>query len=143
MAARTASRYSYKDCGNLRGSLVKSNRILWTWCAGAVVAASAFALAPSARAQVTDAMIADDANSTDDVLTVGMGQSGQRFSPLKLVNAGNVADLVPVWTFSFGGEKQRGQETQPLVYNGKIFVTGSYSPHLGARRQDRRAALGL
>ena len=28
---------------------------------------------------------------------------------------------------SFGGEKQRGQESQPLVYKGKMFVTASYS----------------
>ena len=55
------------------------------------------------------------------------GLSGQRFSTLKQVNTETVVDLVPAWTFSFGGEKQRGQETQPLVYNGKVFVTGSYS----------------
>jgi alcohol dehydrogenase (cytochrome c) len=35
--------------------------------------------------------------------------------------------LVPAWSFSFGGEKQRGQESQPLIYNGKMFVTASYS----------------
>jgi glucose dehydrogenase len=34
---------------------------------------------------------------------------------------------VPAWSFSFGGEKQRGQESQPLIYNGKMFVTASYS----------------
>jgi len=28
---------------------------------------------------------------------------------------------------SFGGEKQRGQESQPLVHDGKMFVTASYS----------------
>jgi len=28
---------------------------------------------------------------------------------------------------SFGGEKQRGQQSQPLVSNGKMFVTASYS----------------
>ena len=28
---------------------------------------------------------------------------------------------------SFGGEKQRGQESQPLVNKGKMFVTASYS----------------
>ena len=28
---------------------------------------------------------------------------------------------------SFGGEKQRGQQSQPLVHNGKMFVTASYS----------------
>src|SRR5581483_11860903 len=74
-----------------------------------------------------DEMIANDATTPGDVVTVGMGQSGQRFSPLKKINTKNVATLVPVWAFSFGGEKQRGQETQPLIYNGKIFVTGSYS----------------
>ena len=27
----------------------------------------------------------------------------------------------------FRSEKQRGQESQPLIYDGKMFVTGSYS----------------
>ncbi|MGS0759478.1 PQQ-dependent dehydrogenase, methanol/ethanol family, partial [Roseateles sp. GG27B] len=31
------------------------------------------------------------------------------------------------WAFSFGGEKQRGQESQPLIHDGKMFVTASYS----------------
>ena len=38
-----------------------------------------------------------------------------------------MSKLVPAWSFSYGGEKQRGQEAQPLVHNGKIFVTASYS----------------
>jgi alcohol dehydrogenase (cytochrome c) len=87
---------------------------------------SAIAL-PVLAAGVTADMIANDAKSTDDVLTVGMSQGGQRFSPLTQINADTIGDLVPAWTFSFGDEKQRGQETQPLVYNGKMFVTGSYS----------------
>jgi glucose dehydrogenase len=49
------------------------------------------------------------------------------FFPLTQINADTIGDLVPAWSFSFGGEKQRGQESQPLVYNGKMFVTGSYS----------------
>ena len=32
-----------------------------------------------------------------------------------------------VWAFSLGGEKQRGQETQPLICDGIMYVTGSYS----------------
>ena len=89
---------------------------------------SALVLAGAASAgPVSDTMIANDATTTDDVLTVGLGQSGQRYSPLKTINAQNVGDLVPAWTFSFGGEKQRGQETQPLVHDGRMFVTGSYS----------------
>jgi alcohol dehydrogenase (cytochrome c) len=95
----------------------------------AVILSSAGArtAAMSAGAEVTNQMIVTDATSVDDVLTVGMGQSGQRFSPLKMINSSNVGELTPAWAFSFGGEKQRGQETQPLVYNGKVFVTGSYS----------------
>jgi alcohol dehydrogenase (cytochrome c) len=78
-------------------------------------------------AGVTDAMIENDAKSTNDVLSWGMGQQGQRFSPLTQINAKSVSKLVPAWSFSFGGEKQRGQESQPLIHNGKMFVTGSYS----------------
>ena len=86
-----------------------------------ITGSSAFA------AGVTDAMIENDAKSGGDVLSWGMGQNGQRFSTLTQINTGNVAKLVPAWSFSFGGEKQRGQESQPLVHNGKMFVTGSYS----------------
>jgi len=84
-------------------------------------------LASMAHAGVTDKMIDNDAASTGDVLSWGMGPQGQRYSPLKKITTANVSKLVPVWSFSFGGEKQRGQESQPVVYNGKMFVTGSYS----------------
>ncbi|MBP2313281.1 methanol/ethanol family PQQ-dependent dehydrogenase [Azospirillum soli] len=69
----------------------------------------------------------NDAKSTGDVLTYGMGHQGQRFSPLTALNPDTVKKLVPVWSFSFGGEKQRGQESQPIVHEGMIYVTGSYS----------------
>ena len=87
----------------------------------------AAACATAAQAAVTDAMIENDAASGGDVLTNGLGTAGQRSSALKGINTGNVQNLVPVWSMSFGGEKQRGQESQPLVYNGKMFVTASYS----------------
>jgi len=83
--------------------------------------------ATNAHAVVTDQMIENDAKSTGDVLSWGLGQQGQRHSPLKTVNTSNVSKLVPVWSFSFGGEKQRGQESQPVIHNGKMFVTASYS----------------
>ena len=34
---------------------------------------------------------------------------------------------MPAWTLSFGGEKQRGQESQPIVNDGTLYVTASYS----------------
>ena len=79
------------------------------------------------QAAVTDQMIQNDAATGRDVLSWGLGTQGQRYSPLKQVNTGNAAKLVPAWAFSFGGEKQRGQESQPLIHDGKMFVTGSYS----------------
>jgi alcohol dehydrogenase (cytochrome c) len=89
--------------------------------------ATALAIPAVASAAVTDAMIRDDAKSTGDVLSWGLGTEGQRYSPLKDINVSNVGKLVPAWSFSFGGEKQRGQESQPVIHNGKMFVTGSYS----------------
>jgi len=82
----------------------------------------------SARAaDVTDEMILKDATTPTSVLTYGLGLQGQRFSPLKQINHDSVKGLVPAWSFSFGGEKQRGQESQAIVHDGIIYVTGSYS----------------
>jgi len=78
-------------------------------------------------AGVTNAMIENDAKSTGDVLSWGMGPEGQRHSTLAKINPSNIKNLVPVWSMSFGGEKQRGQESQPLVHEGKMYVTASYS----------------
>ena len=76
---------------------------------------------------VTNAMLTNTAKDPASVLSFGMGAEGQRFSPLTQVNTKTVGKLVPAWSFSFGGEKQRGQESQPLIHNGKMFVTASYS----------------
>lgn len=83
--------------------------------------------AAGAQSAVTDKMIEDDAKTPGDIVSWGIGQQGQRYSPLKQINAQTINKLVPVWSFSFGGEKQRGQESQPLIHDGKMFVTASYS----------------
>ncbi|MES2158899.1 MAG: methanol/ethanol family PQQ-dependent dehydrogenase [Pseudomonadota bacterium] len=94
---------------------------------GALAMALLAAGAPSLATGPTDADLMGDAASTGDVLTYGMSPQGHRFSPLTTLNASNVAKLVPAFSSSLGGEKQRGQESQPLVYDGTIYVTGSYS----------------
>ncbi|BFM06148.1 PQQ-dependent methanol/ethanol family dehydrogenase [Halioxenophilus aromaticivorans] len=81
----------------------------------------------SAFAVVTDKDISQDEVTPNDVVTYGMGQRGQRYSDLKKVNTKTVKKMVPVWAYSLGGEKQRGQESQPLVKDGVMYVTGSYS----------------
>ena len=71
--------------------------------------------------------LANDDKTTGDVLSYGLGLKAQRYSPARKINTNNVGALAPVWTFSFGGEKQRGQEAQALVHDGVIYVTASYS----------------
>ena len=88
--------------------------------------ASVFAISV-AQAEVTEQDLANDQTMTSQVVTNGMGRHLQRYSPLDMINKDNVSNMVPAWAFSLGGEKQRGQETQPLVYDGVMYITGSYS----------------
>jgi len=91
-------------------------------CAALVLAA------PAARAAgVTDQDILDDAKTPGDVLSYGGSPHQHRFSALDQINTRTVSRLVPAWTLSFGGEKQRGQQGQPVVKDGRIIVTASYS----------------
>lgn len=46
---------------------------------------------------------------------------GQGYSPLDQINAANVQDLVPVWTFSTGVNE--GHQSPPIVNDGIMFVT--------------------
>ena len=101
-------------------------RALFTTAAFGWLALSALS-ATNATAGVTNDEILNDATNTKQVVTDGMGLQAQRFSPLNQVNLKTIKSLVPAWTFSFGGEKQRGQEAQPLVADGVMYVTGSYS----------------
>ncbi len=85
------------------------------------------ALSTAAWSGVTDEDILKGAENTSQVVTYGVSLNGQRYSPLNKLNTETVKNLVPAYSLSFGGEKQRGQEAHPLVYNGKIFVTASDS----------------
>jgi len=97
----------------------------WFATASAVALAVGFATPTLADVSIDD--VVNDAKTTNDVVTAGMGGQGQRYSPLKSINKDNIGALVPAWAMSLGGEKMRGQETQPLVKDGVMYVTGSYS----------------
>ena len=71
--------------------------------------------------------ILNDEKTTDNVLMYGLGVRAQRYSTLDQINATNARRVVPKWVFSFGDERQRGQESQALFYDGVIYVTASYS----------------
>ena len=101
-----------------------SQKILQQFLLSALISS---AVSTSAMAGVTDRDIIDDARNTSNVVGYGIGPEGQRYSPLDMLNTNTVKNLTPAYVLSYGGEKQRGQESQPLIYNGKIFVTASYS----------------
>src|SRR5437899_10276708 len=63
----------------------------------------------------------NDHKAPGNVLTYGMGYSQQRFSPLTSINRDTVKRLVPAWSYSMADN--RGQEAQPLVKDGIIYLT--------------------
>ena len=68
-----------------------------------------------------------DAHTPDNVVTYGMGQGQQRYSPLVQINKKSVKRLVPVWNYSLSDN--RGQEAHPLIYKGVMYVTTHDKTH--------------
>jgi alcohol dehydrogenase (cytochrome c) len=89
-------------------------------CQFALAGALALATALPARSQSLEDLRNDQA-TPGDVLTYGMGYANQRYSALKGINKGNVAKLVPVWNYSLNNSQ--GQESQPVIFDGVMFVT--------------------
>ena len=114
--------------------------------AASCAALVAFAGPVSAGGPTIEDLLKDQDTPTS-VLTNGLGLQGQRYSSLAKLDKSNIKSLVPAWSFSFGGEKQRGQESQPIVYDGVIYVTGSYSriwavdAHTGEKLWEQQARL--
>ena len=73
-----------------------------------------------ALAQTADE-IKNAEKTPQNVLTYGMSYSQQRFSPLNQINRDTVKRLVPVWSYSMNNNT--GEESQPLIYNGVMYVT--------------------
>ncbi len=71
------------------------------------------------------AQTADDIKNAEgtpqNVLTYGMSYSQQRFSTLGQINRETVKRLVPVWSYSMNNNT--GEESQPLIYEGVMYVT--------------------
>ena len=80
-------------------------------------------LAGSGAWAQTNEELKNDGKNTDNVLTYGMGYHQQRYSRLNQINKNTVKRLVPVWNLSL--DNQWGEQAQPLVYNGVMFVTNA------------------
>ena len=83
--------------------------------------ALALAVAPSAVPAQTAQDLIKDQDTPGNVLTYGMGYGLQRFSPLTQIGKASVKRLVPVWNFSLNNPQ--GQESQPIVHDGVMYVT--------------------
>src|SRR5215471_11968477 len=89
------------------------------------VAVAALLSAASALAQPVDtARIA--AGGANDWLTYHGSYNGWGFSGLDQINANNVKDLDVAWTH-VPGRSTRGLQSMPLVADGVLYYTGSYS----------------
>src|SRR5262245_32248628 len=84
------------------------------------VAALVSAVPMLAFAQTADDLKNDHKTPTS-ILTYGMGYEQHRFSPLTQINRDNVRRLVPAWSYSMADN--RGQEAQPLIRDGVIYLT--------------------
>jgi quinohemoprotein ethanol dehydrogenase len=61
-----------------------------------------------------------------DWTTYGLDYAETRYSPLKQIDAGNVARLAPAWSYDVPGGGA-GQEATPLVSNGIIYSITNWS----------------
>ncbi|HUQ86589.1 MAG TPA: PQQ-dependent dehydrogenase, methanol/ethanol family [Vicinamibacterales bacterium] len=77
------------------------------------------------KAAVDDAALRTPEARNQDWLSYGRDYSEQRFSPLDQINDTTVARLGLAWQFETA--TQRGLEATPLVVDGVMYATGSWS----------------
>ena len=86
------------------------------------LAGSAWAAGP---ADVTGARIQANAKTGTDWPSYGLDYAETRFSRLTKISDANVKDLGLAWTYNL--ESTRGVESTPLVVDGVMYVTASWS----------------
>ncbi len=79
----------------------------------------------NAAAAVSTERLLKANDDADNWLTYGRTHDEQRFSPLKDVNADNVAQLGLAWFSDL--ETARGQEATPIVVDGVLYVSTAWS----------------
>lgn len=76
-------------------------------------------------AKIDDAALKTADARTGDWITHGRNYAETRFSPLKQINDANAKDLGLAW--SFDTETDRGLEATPIIVDGVMYTTGSWS----------------
>lgn len=94
--------------------------------ATAVLLAHAAQAQPASRVDRVDgAYIQANAAKSTDWPSHGLDYAETRFSRLQQINIGNVGQLGLVWSYNL--ESTRGVESTPLVVDGVMYVTASWS----------------
>ncbi len=81
-------------------------------------ASSAPGAVDAARLQAAD-------SEPQNWFTGGRDKDGTYYSPLKMIDAGNVKDLGFAWGYDLG-TPQRGQEATPIVIDGVLYTSGTW-----------------
>lgn len=113
--------------------MTKTNPGLWMLAGALLCLNASTATAQSAQERAAAAtqkvdgnfIRANAAQKTPDWPSVGLDYAESRFSKLDQVNAGNVKQLGLVWSYDL--ESTRGVEATPLVVDGIMYVTASWS----------------
>ncbi len=75
--------------------------------------------------RVDAARLVDADNEPGSWMSHGRDYAEQRFSPLDQIHEGNVGELGLAWSFDLGST--RGVEATPIVVDGVLYVTASWS----------------
>ncbi|MFN0120744.1 MAG: PQQ-dependent dehydrogenase, methanol/ethanol family [Blastocatellia bacterium] len=81
--------------------------------------------APLNTARISDATLRQAESYPGDWITHGRNYAETRHSPLRHINDGNVGSLGLAW--SFDTQTDRGLEATPIIVNGVMYTTGSWS----------------
>ncbi|MEA2840246.1 MAG: hypothetical protein QOF41_1576 [Methylobacteriaceae bacterium] len=99
----------------------------WTLAASSqeVKQDSKMAVRAAGAINVTQQQLDDAAKDSNNFLHTNGNYAQTRFYANKQINTGNVAKLHPAWIFQT--EVKESMETSPIVVNGTMFATTSYS----------------
>jgi quinohemoprotein ethanol dehydrogenase len=88
------------------------------------------ALAQQKPRQVNDALLKTGSRTGDEWISYGVNWAEQRYSPLKQIDATNIARLGVAWSYDIPlapGSPQAHQEGTPIVFNGVLYSITPWS----------------
>lgn len=94
------------------------------------VTLAACVLPAQGQRRVDDALLRSGSRGGDEWITYSVNEAGQRYSPLKQIDASNVSTLGLAWDFDIPyapGNFQAHQEATPIVFNNVLYSITPWS----------------